>query len=266
MVSIKFLKDRMRFLEERVKEARSTLENLPDGNLSICERRGYPHYYACGLKDKNGRTVKKYIPKHNEDYAADLAQKAYLKEQLKCDLLQIKALERFIRDYEKGSITKVRFKNSDHFFRLLRKRISASFEECQQKLNEMFRSSTKRPEGKRFQTLSGIMVRSKSEVEIANLLYTLEIPFVYEPIIIINGIRISPDFIFMIPGTGAFYMWEHFGKMDESDYAMKSLHKLETLYMDGWILGQNLIVTTETYDSPFNAEKAAYALRQVVPV
>lgn len=266
MVSIKFLKDRMRFLEERVKEARSTLENLPDGNLSICERSGHPHYYACGLKDRNGRTVKKYITRENEAYAADLAHKAYLKEQLRCDLLQIKALERFIQDYEKGSITRVKFKSPEHFFRLLRKRISASFEECQQKLNEMFQSSTKRPEGKRFSTISGVMVRSKSEVEIANLLYTLEIPFVYEPVIIINGIEITPDFIFMIPGTGTIYMWEHFGMMDDPDYSRTSLHKLETLSLDGWILGQNLIVTTETYDSPFNMEKASYALRQVVPV
>ena len=266
MLNYQFMKDRMRFLENRIKEARKILEGLPEGSLSICTRQGHPHYYVCGLKDSDGRPCKKYIPKKNEAFAADLAQKAYLKEQLRCDLLQFKAIDRFINDYEECSKVEVKLKNSDHFFRLLRKRISTCYEDCQQRLNAMFHSSTKRPEGKRFQTLSGIMVRSKSEVEIANLLYTLEIPFVYEPIIIINGIRITPDFIFMIPGTEAIYMWEHFGKMDESDYAMKSLHKLETLYMDGWILGQNLIVTTETYDSPFNAEKATYALGQIIPV
>lgn len=157
----------------------------------------------CGLKDSEGRSTKKYIPKDNESLAATLAQKAYLKEQLRCDKKQLKALEKFMRDYERGSI--------------------------------------------------------------ANLLYQLHIPFLYEPIIVINGIEYAPDFIIMIPSTGMLYMWEHFGMMDNPDYVRKNLGKIELYAQKGWILGQNLILTTETYDSPFNVEKAEYALRQVVP-
>ena len=53
--------------------------------------------------------------------------------------------------------------------------------------------------------------------------------------------------------------------MDDPDYVRKNLGKIEVYAQKGWILGQNLIVTTETYDSPFNVEKAEYALRQAVP-
>lgn len=268
MINTKALHERKSFLENRIAETRRALAGLPEGTLSIGDRHGHPHYYVCGIKDKDGRPVKKYIPASKEAFAADLAQKAYLQEQLRCDLLQFKALERFLRDYEKGSVNEAKFKHSEHFFDLLRKtkRISPDVEECQHKLDAMFRSSTKRPEGRRFPTRSGIKVRSKSEVEIANLLYSLNIPFTYEPVIEEDGFEITPDFIFMPPSTCKLCMWEHFGMMDNPDYAKTSLRKLEALFENGWLLGQNLIVTTETYDSPFYAEKAAYALGQVIPL
>lgn len=241
------------------------LAAFPEGHLSISIRKGRPYYYVCGLKDSEGRSTKKYIPKDNESLAATLAQKAYLKEQLRCDKKQLKALEKFMRDYERGSIANVRFKYPEHFFHLLRQKLPPRCEECQKLLSSMFVCSTKRADEKRFATLSGVMVRSKSEVEIANLLYRLHIPFLYEPIIVINGIEYAPDFIIMIPSTGMLYMWEHCGMMDNPDYVRKNLGKIELYAQKGWILGQNLILTTETYDSPFNVEKAEYALRQAVP-
>lgn len=263
--NLNFLNGRKRFLENRIREICEMLPTLPEGQLSISIRKGRPYYYVCGLKDSKGKTSKKYITKDNESFAAALAQKAYLKEQLRCDRKQLKALDRFMKDYESGSITKVRFKHPEHFFSLLRQKLPPRFEECQKILNSMFVCSTKRAGEKRFATLSGIMVRSKSEVEIANMLYRLHIPFLYEPIIVINGIEYAPDFIIMIPSTGMLYMWEHFGMMDDPDYVRKNLGKIEVYAQKGWILGQNLIVTTETYDSPFNVEKAEYALRQAVP-
>ena len=67
------------------------------------------------------------------------------------------------------------------------------------------------------QTLSGDMVRSKSEVIIANILYQSGIPFTYEkPLRAPDGTRRDPDFT--IEWNGRAYYWEHLGLLDKEDY------------------------------------------------
>ena len=67
------------------------------------------------------------------------------------------------------------------------------------------------------QTLSGDMVRSKSEVIIANILYQSGIPFTYEkPLRAPDGTRHDPDFT--IEWNGRTYYWEHLGLLDKEDY------------------------------------------------
>lgn len=69
-----------------------------------------------------------------------------------------------------------------------------------------------------YQTLSGDMVRSKSEVIIANLLFDREIPFIYELQLWApdgSGPR-RPDFT--IDWNGKRYFWEHWGRRDLEEY------------------------------------------------
>jgi len=67
------------------------------------------------------------------------------------------------------------------------------------------------------QTLSGDLVRSKSEVIIANILYKEKIPFKYEETLY------APDRTWRVPDftinwKGNFYYWEHLGMLDVEDY------------------------------------------------
>lgn len=66
------------------------------------------------------------------------------------------------------------------------------------------------------QTDSRVMVRSKSEVIIANYLAHYEIPFEYEKSLSAGGQRFSPDFT--IRWNGEIYYWEHLGRLDLEDY------------------------------------------------
>ena len=67
-----------------------------------------------------------------------------------------------------------------------------------------------------FQTLSGVMVRSKSEVIIANLLTRYGIPFTYEQRLKAGGLTFSPDFT--IDWQDTTFYWEHLGRLDLEDY------------------------------------------------
>ncbi len=65
--------------------------------------------------------------------------------------------------------------------------------------------------GQKYQTQSGIRVRSKIEKIIADFLFHEKIQFVYEPRVCLQGLAIRPDFY--LPDYDLFY--EHFGLADE---------------------------------------------------
>jgi exodeoxyribonuclease V alpha subunit len=72
-------------------------------------------------------------------------------------------------------------------------------------------------EGKIHESLIGYMVRSKSEVIVANLLTNAKIPFRYEiPLFAPDGTFYLPDFT--IAWRGKTFFWEHLGRLDKPDY------------------------------------------------
>ena len=72
-------------------------------------------------------------------------------------------------------------------------------------------------EGKIHKTLTDYMVRSKSEVIIANMLFERDIPFRYEkPLYASDGTFYLPDFT--VSWQGEEWYWEHLGRMDQEGY------------------------------------------------
>ncbi len=90
------------------------------------------------------------------------------------------------------------------------------------------------------ETLSGEMVRSKSEVIIANMLTQCNIPFEYEKYLYSpDGAWRRPDFA--IQWKGIEYYWEHLGLLDIDDYALEWKEKLA--WYNQFFPGQ--LITTE---------------------
>jgi hypothetical protein len=72
-------------------------------------------------------------------------------------------------------------------------------------------------DGRIHHTLADAVVRSKSEVIIANMLYERDIPFRYEqPLHAPDRSLYIPDFTITWRGTD--YYWEHVGMLDRDDY------------------------------------------------
>ncbi|WP_158596097.1 ATP-dependent DNA helicase [Oleomonas cavernae] len=96
--------------------------------------------------------------------------------------------------------------------------------------------------GKIHEALTGDMLRSKSEVIIANLLHERGIPFRYEqPLFAGDGTIKLPDFTVTIAGRTFF--WEHLGMLDQTNYAEDWAAK-EAWYQR-WFPGQ-LVTTKES--------------------
>jgi hypothetical protein len=110
-------------------------------------------------------------------------------------------------------------------------------------------------------TRKGQAVRSKSEVIIADLLYSKQIDYQYEqPLGMPDGTRRLPDFTITDDTTGASYYWEHLGMLQRPSYRRQWQRKL-TWYKSHGILphdeggGPNgtLIVTQDGDDGSISS-------------
>ena len=115
------------------------------------------------------------------------------------------------------------------------------------------------PEAPQYDTANGEKVRSKSEVIIADTLARHGIAYRYEfPLRLRQTTRnseistIYPDFLCLNLRTRTEFYWEHFGLMDDAEYASKSARKLSVYAENNIFIGRNLIITMETQAEPLN--------------
>jgi hypothetical protein len=95
-------------------------------------------------------------------------------------------------------------------------------------------------------TLRGELVRSKSELVIANHLYGLRLPYQYERPLegtAASG-RLRPDFSF-VDDAGDVFLWEHLGLLRRDDYRRAWEWKREWFRKNGFVEGKDLFTTSE---------------------
>ena len=95
-------------------------------------------------------------------------------------------------------------------------------------------------------TTRGHLVRSKSELAIADYLYSISLPYHYErPLLgsVVPG-RLRPDFSF-IDDAGNVIIWEHLGMLNRADYRKGWEWKQDWYKKNGYVEGVNLFTTSE---------------------
>lgn len=92
-------------------------------------------------------------------------------------------------------------------------------------------------------TARGELVRSKSEVIIADRLFAHGLDYVYEPEIKLEGRIKRPDFSVIDGDTGIKWYWEHCGMMSDPVYKRNWEDKKEFYKKNGIVERKNLIVT-----------------------
>jgi hypothetical protein len=102
-------------------------------------------------------------------------------------------------------------------------------------------------------TEKGEMVRSKSEKILADKFNLLGIPYIYEKPLYLEGYGyVHPDFTLLNVRKKKEYYLEHFGMMDNPEYTVKTVQKLETYEKNGIFPGEKLLLTYETGSHPLN--------------
>ena len=110
-------------------------------------------------------------------------------------------------------------------------------------------------EGRVHEALTGDMVRSKSELIIANLLTERGVSFEYEmPLVAPDGTMYLPDF--SIVHQGERWFWEHWGMMSEAKY--RDHRKIKLAWYDEHFPGHLI----ETFESPSLSRDAARIMEE----
>ena len=96
-----------------------------------------------------------------------------------------------------------------------------------------------------FYTNGGVVVRSKSEREIGNMLETMGIPYRYDVKIVCGKQVYYADF-FIKRADGSFLIWEHFGREDDRAYMAKNEVRIRDYMALGYRPWDNLIWTRDS--------------------
>lgn len=216
------------------------------GRIHIVRKKDNNQFYLrTDPKDKSGT----YVSKKDKKTLKTYLQKRYYEETLKLVDTEIKMIEKFVE-------------NSEFISQKIRMLYSKEHPEIKQYLTPIDMSDedyianwlaipyekkdiTGVPDD--YTTEKGEIVRSKSELNIANYLCLMNIPYRYEcKLTFSDGYHIYPDFTILDVKRRREVYWEHRGMMDDLEYACNSVERIKRYNRDGLFLGDSLIITEET--------------------
>lgn len=238
-------------LEKIIKEKQRSLKDTPEGHLRICCRKGHAEYYwRKTSKDNNGD----YLPKGKRELAAKLAQKEYDKKLLSLAKKELRLSSAYLEHITGSPIPAVYDK-----LPAARKELVAPVSTPDDEYKRLWLSESYEPMGfdndaAEYYTDNGIRVRSKSEIIIAGMLEKHDIPYKYEyPLQLSGKGTVRPDFLCLNVRTRKEYIWEHFGMMDNEEYAIKNVAKINSYSENGYFPGINMIMTFEASHIPVSS-------------
>jgi len=235
------------FLEEKIERLSKEIKKLPEGKLIVAQSKNSYKWYC-----SDGHT-KKYIKKQEKELAAALAKKKYLTLQLEEAIHEKRAIQFYLEHHVEEIPKSIQLiTESEEYRNLLSTVFEVEREDLRRWMRETYEKNPHFPEKLTHKTSTGEYVRSKSEAIIHSYLTSYKIPFRYECVLRLGKHTYYPDFTIRHPKTGEYIYFEHFGKMDDPQYARKAFKKLEVYQEHGIIPGKNLIMTFETEQNPLS--------------
>ncbi len=257
-----YLSDQTKLINELLKKTDFRLKNDTKKIEKICyskRKNGYQYY----LSKPDGS--REYIRKNNLDMVRRIYQKEYYLEAKKNLYREASLLEHFIKKYSYPSV-KIVFEKMPDARKSLVTPIYETDEEYVSEWKKRFEGNINAyPVDSPFLTDNGEHVRSKSEKILADLFKRLDIPYYYEPKLEIgNGKHLFPDFALLCIKTRKTFYWEHFGLVNDGEYASKSLKKLDIYEKSGLYVGRDILFSVESGDNPLDIRQIEKKLKEYV--
>lgn len=240
---------RYKILLELKIQKEKELNNAPIGSLHIINSSNRkPQFYHRKPNDKTSGT---YIKAKDMYLAKELAQKNYNQKLIQSIDKELVAIDSYMDLLPQVFFEKVYNNLSDERKKLVKPLYESDDEFI--KNWESVKYDRLKIEDTGFFTDKNEMVRSKSEIIIANTLYRLGIPYRYEyPLRFMDGRIIYPDFTLLDVKQRKEVIFEHFGMMDDPIYAEKTMKKISNYESNGYYMGNNFLCTFESKNVPLN--------------
>lgn len=236
--------------QHRLKEIyEQELQALPEGSLSVHKVGDKAYYY----RHLNG--TRTYIPVSENELIQQLQKKRFVQQSISNINQNCKALAQLQKSYQSIDADEIMnslpdtYQGSSAWSMMRTPSTDPEKWACAD-----YRKNTSYPEELRHRTIKGDLVRSKSEVIIANALFTKGIPYRYDEVITIGNATVSPDFHILIPRTGESKWLEHFGMIHDENYRKKAMWKIESYLKNGFKPWENIIFTFDDLDGNINAQ------------
>lgn len=236
-------------IEREVEKCMACQYQQQEGRLRVTNVHGTYQYYLC---TKKGDTHGKYLRKDQRNIAEAIAQRDYDQQVLKCVTEWKKWLNKTIKCMPSTQLPDL-YGISKGRQPLITPYEIPDYEYAIQWQKVPYEGKEFSPDAPEIYTERGERVRSKSEKMIADKLYMLGIPYRYEyPIRLAGYGTVYPDFLLLNQMTRKEIILEHFGMMDNPDYCDKAVKKINVYAKNGYVLGDNLLITFETTDTPMD--------------
>lgn len=244
---MKSIKNVLKDLEEKYEQLLNQLEvQRVDGCVIVDAREGKVSYYLQKYDVKEKVCRRRYLKKSEMNLVKSYAQSNYdvrVKNLLEKRVAQLKKIN---RDFVDDEIDEIFDKMILERQELIRPVQVTKQEKIRKWKETEYIGLGFAEDGAEIFSKKGERVRSKSEKILADKFYDLKIEYKYEcPLKLKSGKIIYPDFTFLRPDDLEEIYWEHFGMMDNSQYAMAALRKIELYHKNGIFLGERLITTFE---------------------
>lgn len=259
----KSVQKELRKLRKDVDAQRSNLLGYQPFSLVPSHAKGSPNeYYYLKQKGIKGR---KYLRKESAGIVKNIQAFKFLSELLKVLDRDIQLLENLNNDFITPDFSEI----NNMLPKVYRSEkcpviLSASYSPAEWKRQmeaEKARYAPYRPEDLIHQAQDGTMMRSKSEVSIANYLLSLGITFVYEMPLIHHGKKIWPDFTILSPiDNKTIIIIEHQGAMDSEGYQVKYIRTLLFYLNTKMVPNKDVFFTFNHLDGHLDLRQIDYIL------
>lgn len=261
------INDRIAFLEMLSEELVKQLKAAPPGKIRAVRKKGVIQCYQRILpSDKSG----KYLKSNQKELIQALIQKRLFSQMLNAVTGELKILKKLKRIYDSFcTVENVLMKQPQCIRELIDNPLMTNEEVCRLWASQNYKGNDFFKENKKFLSSKFSAVRSKSEFIIAMILVRYGISFFYEKPLRIGKGKFSkliyPDYTIWDVESRQEIYWEHFGMMDDPDYALKAIKRIMEYQKNGIYPGQRLIITFESFDSPLYPKHVEQIAEKLVP-
>ena len=248
-------------LEEALKTKISAVKKNPSALVRIVRQQNHLQFYKrSSTSDVQGT----YMPRSQEKLARSFVQNDYDRKTIPAIEAEIKELKDFLKSYMDKCSDNVYTKLASTRRQVVTPLTLDDETYAANWLKAEYHHKKFAENAPQLFTDNNEQVRSKSEIIIANALKAVGVPYRYEfPLFMYRSetvnddtdfCQLHPDFYCLNVRTREEYAWEHFGMMDDQDYAAHAAEKLQLYAENGFFPGKNLIITMETSAKPVSSK------------